>query len=313
MKIAVMGAGGVGGYFGGRLAQAGHEVAFVARGKHLEAIRAKGLVLRSPLGDATLKVNAADDPAALGDAGIVLFAVKLWDTERAAEAIRPLVAKGGVVIPFQNGVESIERIAGVLGPERVMGGAAYIAGRIAEPGVIAQTGTMARLRFGPVLPAHRKPAEAFLAACKDAKIDAELTDDIVRVLWEKFVLLVAVSATTTVTRGSLGVVRADPDLRWLLETVMRETWILGRKRGVKLADDLVGQTMKFVEGLPAEMRASMAADLEAGGKLEAPWLSGAVARMSREAGLEAPANRSVFAALKPYLNGDSPHLRKEKA
>jgi 2-dehydropantoate 2-reductase len=303
MKIAVMGAGGVGGYFGARLAQAGHDVSFVARGKHLEAIKARGLVLRSPLGDATVKVKASDKPADLGDAEVVLFAVKLWDTESAAEAIRPLVAKGGVVIPFQNGVESIERIGKVLGPERVMGGAAYIAGRIGEPGVIVQTGQMARLRFGPVLPAQKKTAEAFLAACKDARINAELTDDIVKVLWEKFVLLVAVSATTTVTRGNLGIVRADPDLRWLLETVMRETWTLGRKRGVKLADDLVAQTMKSVDGLPAEMRASMAADLEAGGKLEAPWLSGAVALMSRAAGLEAPVNRTVFAALKPYIDG----------
>jgi 2-dehydropantoate 2-reductase len=303
MRIAVMGAGGVGGYFGGRLQQAGHDVTFIARGKHLEAMREKGLTLKSPLGDATIAVKAAEDPAELGDAEVVLFAVKLWDTESAAERIRPLVAKGGVVIPFQNGVESIERIAGVLGPERVMGGAAYIAGRIAEPGVIAQTGTMARLRFGPVLPAQKMTAQAFLAACKDAKIDSELTDDIVKVLWEKFVLLVAISATTTVTRKNVGVVRADPDMRWLLETVMRETWALGRKRGVKLADDFVALTMKFVEGLPAEMRASMAADLEAGDKLEAPWLSGAVARMSREAELEAPANRAVFAALKPYIDG----------
>jgi 2-dehydropantoate 2-reductase len=303
MKIAVMGAGGVGGYFGGRLAQAGHEVSFVARGKHLEAIRAHGLTLKSPLGDATVRVRAAQDPAELWPADVILFAVKLWDTEAAAEQLRPLVQGGAFVIPFQNGVESIERVGKVLGPERVLGGAAYIAGRIGEPGVIVQTGTMARLRFGPVLPAQRKIAETLLAACQDAKIDAELADDIVKVLWEKFVLLVAISATTTVARTNVGTVRGDADLRWLLETVMRETWALGRKKGVQLADELVAQTLKFVDGLPAEMRASMAADLEAGGKLEAPWLSGAVARMSREAGLEAPANRAVFAALKPYLNG----------
>jgi 2-dehydropantoate 2-reductase len=303
MRIAVMGAGGVGGYFGGRLAQAGHEVGFVARGRHLEAIRAKGLTLKSPLGDATLKVQASDKPAELGAAEVVLFAVKLWDTESAAESIRPLLERGGVVIPFQNGVESTERIAKVLGAGRVMGGAAYIAGRIGEPGVIVQTGQMARLRFGPVLPAQKTIAQAFLAACKDAKIDAELNEDIVKVLWEKFVLLVAVSATTTVTRTNLGVVRADPDLRWMLEACMRETWALGRKKGVQLADELVAQTLKFVEGLPAEMRASMAADLEAGGKLEAPWLSGAVARMSQELGLDAPVNRAVYAALKPYVNG----------
>jgi 2-dehydropantoate 2-reductase len=316
MRIAVMGAGGVGGYFGARLAQAGHEVAFVARGKHLEAIKAQGLSLKSPLGDATIKVQASDNPAELGQAEVVLFAVKLWDTESAAERIRPLLDKGGVVIPFQNGVESIERIGKVLGKERVMGGAAYIAGRIGEPGVIVQTGQFARLRFGPVLSEQKKTAEAFLAACKGAKIDAELTDDIVKALWEKFVLLVAISATTTVTRKNVGVVRADPDLKWLLEACMRETWALGRKKGIRLADDFVEKTLKSVDGLPAEMRASMAADLEAGGKLEAPWLSGAVVRMSREAGLEAPANRAVFAALKPYVNGvngDRPHLREAKA
>lgn len=303
MRFAVMGAGGVGGYFGARLAQAGHEVSFVARGRHLAALQTRGLTLKSPLGDATLKVRAAEDPAALGAADVVLFAVKLWDTESAAQRVRPLLAEGGVVIPFQNGVESIERVGKVLGAERVMGGAAYIASRIGEPGVIVQTGTMARLRFGAVHPAQKKAAEAFLAACRAAKIEAELTEDIVRVLWEKFVLLVSISATTSVARTNIGVVRADPDLRWLLEACMRETWALGRQRGVALAEDLVAQTLKFVDSLPAEMRASMAADLEAGGRLEAPWLSGAVARMSREAGLDAAANHAVYAALKPYVDG----------
>ena len=303
MRIAVMGAGGVGGYFGGRLQQAGHEVTFIARGKHLEAMRQKGLTIRNPTGDTTLQVKAVASAAEAGAADIVLFALKLWDTESGAQQIRPLVAKGGHVIPFQNGVESISRIGAIVGPEHVMGGAAYIAARIGEPGVIVQTGTGARLRFGPALSMQQKAAEAFHAACTGAKIDCELTDDIERVLWEKFVLLVAISATTAVTRKTIGVVRADPDLRWLLETVMRETWAVGRKRGVKLADDLVPKILAQAEGFPSEMRASMAADLEAGGKLEAPWLSGAVARMAKEAGLEAPANHAVFAALKPYLNG----------
>jgi 2-dehydropantoate 2-reductase len=303
MRIAVMGAGGVGGYFGARLAQAGHEVVFIARGRHLETLKAKGLSLKSPLGDASLKVNASENPADLGQADVVLFAVKLWDTESAAERIRPLVEKGGVVIPFQNGVESIARIGRILGAERVMGGAAYIAARIGEPGVIVQTGPIARLRFGITQPSQRKAAEAFLAACKDAKIDAELADDIERVLWEKFVLLVAISATTAVTRKTIGVVRTDPDLRWLLETVMRETWTVGRKHGVALADDLVAKTLAQADSFTPDMRASMAADLEAGGRLEAPWLSGAVARMAREAGIEAIANRTIYAALKPYLEG----------
>ena len=298
-----MGAGGVGGYFGARLAQAGHDVTFIARGRHLEALKSNGLTLKSPLGDANLKAKAVGRAADAGAAEIVLFAVKLWDTEESAEQLRPVVAGGGYVIPFQNGVESVARIGAILGKERVMGGAAYIAGRIGEPGVIVHTGTIARLRFGPVVPQQRKAAEAFHAACKGANIDCELAEDIEQVLWEKFVLLVAISATTAVSRKTIGVVRADPDLRWLLETVMRETWAVGRKRGVALADDLVAKTLAQAETFPPEMRASMAADLEAGGKLEAPWLSGAVARMAAEVGLEAPANRAVFAALKPYLNG----------
>lgn len=303
MRIAIMGAGGVGGYFGARLAQAGHDVTFIARGRHLEALKSNGLTLKSPLGDANLKVKAVGRAADAGLAEIVLFAVKLWDTEESATQLRPVVEGGGCVIPFQNGVESVQRIGAILGKERVMGGAAYIAGRIGEPGVIVHTGTIARLRFGPVIAQQRQAAAAFHAACEGAKIDCELAEDIERVLWEKFVLLVAISATTAVSRKTIGVVRADPDLRWLLETVMKETWAVGRKRGVALADDLVAKTLAQAEAFPPEMRASMAADLEAGGKLEAPWLSGAVARMSAEAGLEAPANRAVFAALKPYLNG----------
>jgi len=303
MRIAVMGAGGVGGYFGGRLAQAGNDVVFIARGRHLEALRSKGLALKSPAGDAQLSVQAVENPADAGTADVVLFAVKLWDTESAAESLRPLLAEGGVVIPFQNGVESIARIGAVLGAERVLGGAAYIGARIGEPGVIAHTGTMARLRFGAVTPSQRAAAQALHKVCADAKIDAELVDDIVRVLWEKFVLLVAVSGTTTVARSRIGVVRADPDLRWLLEAAMRETWQVGRKRGVALADDLVATTLKMVDGLPAEMTSSMHGDLDAGGRLEAPWLAGAVARMAQEQGLPAPANRAIYAALKPFIDG----------
>jgi 2-dehydropantoate 2-reductase len=305
MRIAVMGAGGVGGYFGARLAQAGHEVTFIARGRHLEAMRQKGLALKSPLGDAVLKVRAVGAAAEAGPCDIVLFAVKLWDTEEAAHQLRPVVAQGGHVIPFQNGVESVARIGAIVGAQRVMGGAAYIAARIAEPGVIAQTGPTARLRFGITRPAQRGAAEAFLAACRGARVDAEFADDIERVLWEKFVLLVGVSATTTVTRRTLGLVRTDPDLRWLLEAVMRETWALGRERGVKLADDLVAKTLAQADAFAPEMRASMAADLEAGGRLELPWLSGAVARMSAEAGLESPVNRTISAALKPFVDGSA--------
>ena len=304
MRIAVMGAGGVGGYFGARLAQAGQDVAFVARGPHLAALRERGLFIRSALGDVHLpKPTATDDPATLGWFDAVLFAVKLWDTETAAAAIKPLLAAGGVVIPFQNGVESIERVGAVIGAQQVMGGVAYIAAKIAEPGTIVHTGTMARLRFGPVIPGQQTAADALLAACKDAGVDAEIVADIRKALWMKFVFLVALSGLTSVTRQPIGVIRADPDLRATLEAAMREAWSVGRARGIALADDFIAEQMRFADGLPAEMKASMLHDLDAGNRLEAPWLSGAVVRMAKESGIAAPVNATLYAALKPYCAG----------
>ena len=303
MKIAAMGAGGVGGYFGARLQQAGHDVTFFARGRHLEAIRSSGLRIESPHGDALLKVRVLEDPREAGVVDVALFAVKLWDTESAAEKLRPVVGPETAIIPFQNGVESIARLRKVFPEKAVLGGSAYIATRVKAPGVIEHTGEMSRLQFGPVLPWQKEKAEAFLAACREAKINAEIPDDIVRANWEKFVFLVAVSSATAVARAPLGVVRSDPDLRWLFEQAMRETWRLGRARGVALADDFVEARMKFADGLHAGMKASLAHDLENRGRLEAPWLCGAVARMSAEAGLDAPVNRVVYAALKPYIDG----------
>jgi len=298
-----MGAGGVGGYFGARLQQAGHEVSFFARGKHLQAIQRDGLTVESAHGNATLKVRVFEHPADAGTADVVLFAVKLWDTETAAAQLKPIVGPETLVIPFQNGVESISRLRAIFSEKAVMGGSAYIATRIKAPGVIEHSGQMARLQFGPVLASQRAAAEAFLNACKEASIQAEIPDDIVRANWEKFVFLVGVSSATALTRAPIGVVRADPDMRWLFEQAMRETWRLGRARGVELADDYVEQRMAFIETLHADMKASLLHDLENGGKLEAPWLCGAVARMSAESGLDAPVNRAVYAALKPYVNG----------
>ncbi|HYG55354.1 MAG TPA: 2-dehydropantoate 2-reductase [Burkholderiales bacterium] len=303
MRVGVMAAGGVGGYFGARLQQAGHDVVFFARGRHLEALKSEGLTLKSPHGDARLKVQVFQDPSETKPVDVVMFAVKLWDTERAAEQIKAVVSEKTIVIPFQNGVESVDRLCKILPKEAVLGGSAYIATRISAPGVIEHIGAMAGIEFGPVMPSQRAPAEAFHAACKDAGINAKLADDIQRVIWQKFVFLVAVSSATAVSRAGLGVVRADPDLRWLFEQCMRETWQVAKARGVDLGEDFIAQRLAFMETLPAEMKASMAHDLENGGKLEAPWLCGAVARMAAEAGFDAPVNRAVFAALKPFING----------
>jgi 2-dehydropantoate 2-reductase len=304
MRIAVMGAGGVGGYFGAMLARGGHDVAFVARGRHLTAIREHGLIVRSDAGEFRVdKPMVSDNAAELGTCDVVLFAVKLWDTDSAAQAIRPLLGDESVVIPFQNGVESVERIGAVVGARHVMGGAAYIAATIAEPGVIVHTGKMARLRFGAVLPAQERAGRAFLDACTSAGIDAELVSDISRVVWEKFVFLSAMSGVTAATRQPIGVIRSDHDLRATLEAAMREAFAVGRARGIALPDAFVDQQLSFADGLPFEMKSSMLNDLVAGNRLEAPWLSGAVARMAKESGLAAPVSATLFAAVKPFSEG----------
>ena len=304
MRIAVMGAGGVGGYFGARLAQARHAVAFIARGRHLEAMQTSGLRVDSALGNIQLaSPTVSDDPASLDACDVVLFAVKLWDTETAAAAIKPLLASGGYVIPFQNGVESVERIGAVVGRERVMGGAAYIAATISEPGTVTHNGTMARLRFGSTQPEQTRFAQAFHEACVSAGINSEVVADIQRVLWEKFVFLAAMSGLTSVSRQPIGVLRADPDMRATFEAAMREAWEVGRARKVALDADFVAQQMTFADSLPATMKSSMLHDLEAGRRLEAPWLSGAVARMGHDLGVATPVNATMYAALKPYCEG----------
>jgi len=304
MRIAVIGAGGVGGYFGGRLAQAGHDVSFVARGAHLAAIRERGLVLESARGDATIaNAMATDDPATLAPCDVVMFCVKLWDVEAVAQQIVPLVAKDGVVIPFQNGLESPRILARALGAQRVQGGVAYIAATIRAPGVIAHTGTMARLRIGafPGGPADR--AAVFVDACTKAGIEAENSADIERALWEKFCFLSAFSGCTCLIRQPLGAVRGDADVRRIFEAAIREGWTVGRARGVALADDYVAQQLAVSDTLPADMNSSMLNDLLAGNRLEASWLSGAVARMAAEAGLGAPVSATLYTAVKPYING----------
>ena len=266
MHIVVMGAGGVGGYFGGRLAQAGFPVTFIARGAHLAAMRAHGLGLRSALGDATIHVRAVGDPAEAGKADVVLFAVKLWDTETAAALLKPVLAEDGVVVPFQNGVESIERI-------------------------------------GAARPSQQAAAQALQAACAKSGFEAELTGDIRRALWEKFVFLVGMSGATALSRLPIGPIREDAQLRWLLEAAMRETWTVARARGIDLPEDFVSRQMELVAGFPAGTKSSMLGDLEAGAKLELPWLAGAVVRMAQEHGLEVPVNRTILAALTPYAGG----------
>lgn len=303
MRIIVMGAGGVGGYFGARLAQAGSDVAFIARGRHLAAIREKGLSVRSALGDMTLKVEASDDPASVGIADVVLFAVKLWDTEAAAAQLRPVIGESTLVIPFQNGVDSIARISAVLGARHVAGGTAQIAAVIGEPGTIVHTGALSALRFGATHAQQPPLLQAFAEHCARAGFDSELVEDIELALWQKFVFLASFAGITCMTRQPIGPILADADLRATFAAAFREVWALGRARGVNLADDLVEKLLALADSLPAHMRSSMLHDLQAGHRLEAPWLSGHVVRMAGEAGLAAPVHATMYAAVKPYVEG----------
>jgi 2-dehydropantoate 2-reductase len=306
MRIAVMGAGGVGGYFGAQLARAGHDVAFIARGRHLAALRERGLTVESAVGPVqALPVTATDVPGDLAPADVVMFCVKLWDVETGARAVAPLLAGGGIVIPFQNGVESPQVLMHVLGEACVAGGVAQIGAVISAPGVIAHTGTMARLRVGAFAGGLQSKVRDFVAAGKSAGIDIDYVDDIRRALWEKFVFLAAMSGTTALARQPIGVVRADTDLRAALAASMSETVAVARAEGVDFDDAFVERQLAFVDGLPGEMRSSLLNDLVAGNRLEAPWLAGAVARMAAAAGLPAPVNATIYAALKPYLNGAS--------
>jgi 2-dehydropantoate 2-reductase len=306
MRIAAMAAGAVGGYFGARLAAAGHDVHFIARGAHLAALRQGGLKIDSVHGDLSLKpVNATDDPARVGPVEVVLFAVKLWDTEAAAEQARPLVGPDSRVITLQNGIDSVERMQPILG-DAVIGGAAYIATVIAEPGRISHTSQFARLRIGrddgrvdPVL-------DGFVTAAQAAGIDIAVPASIETERWEKFVFLVAMSALTAATRQPIGPILADPDtFAWFAE-VMREVAAIARAKGVALAPDFVEGRLRFVTSVPPGMKASMAHDLERGNRLELDWLSGKVVALGRELGIPTPANEAAYRALKLWRMGTAP-------
>jgi 2-dehydropantoate 2-reductase len=304
MKIAIIGSGGVGGYFGARLAASGEDVTFVARGAHLEAMRKNGLKVLSALGDLHLpKVNATSDTKTIGPVDVVMIAVKLWATEEAAAAAKPLIGPNTVVVSFQNGVVAVDTLLPVLGKEHVMGGVANIAALIEEPGVIRHNGNMASLFFGELDGKPSARSQAFLDACTKAGIKTELVGDIQKAIWEKFVRLVTLSAMTSLTRIPVGPVRSDPDTRALLQTVMEEVVALGRAKGVKLDASIVPDQMKIIDGYPRTMVASMCGDLRRGNRLELPWLSGMVAKFGKELGIPTPANQFVYAALKLYVNG----------
>ena len=304
MRVGVMAAGAVGGYFGGRMAAAGHDVAFIARGAHHDAIRRDGLRIESSLGDLHLRdVNVTDDTKQVGPVDVVLFAVKLWDTETAGQQTRPLIGPNTRVITLQNGVDSVERLAPILGDEATIGGTTYVVTTIAKPGVIRHTGTTAKIHCGRL---DRRPdavLTSYVEQMKAASIDVALTDQMLLEIWKKFVVLSGTSSVTASTRQPLGVIRDDQHMRAFFFTLMHETIAVGRAVGVEFPADFPTELERLVATFPSMMRASMANDLEAGNRLELDWLAGRVTALGRKYGIPTPAQEAVYAILKPYRMG----------
>ena len=305
MKIAMMGSGGVGGFFGGRLAHAGYDVSFIARGAHLAAMRERGLLIESEIhGDIRIPtVRATDDPASLGPVDLVILSVKLWDTEAAARQIRPLLKTGTGVISLQNGVIKDDILRRELGEAPVMGGVGYVATTISRPGVIHQTGTMQRIVLGEYDGKISQRARFLHEALLKAGVNAELSSDVRRAIWEKYVFLVGLSATTTAMRTTIGPIRENPRTRAFLLEIIREAVAVGRALGVALPADYAENSLAFADGLPAGMTSSMAHDLERGNPLEVEWLSGGVVQLGEAAGVPTPANRAVCDILALYAKG----------
>jgi 2-dehydropantoate 2-reductase len=295
MKIVMMGSGGVGGYYGARLLQAGHEVAFVARGAHAQAMRKKGLRIRSELGDAHLSVRVIDDPAQAGPTDLAVIAVKLWDTEDAARAVARV--PGAAVVSLQNGVDKDEVLAAAVGRDRVLGGVTHIGAVIAEPGIIAQTGKLQRVTLGELDGSRTPRLQAAVDAFRSASVEAIASDDIIRVTWEKFVFLSALSGLTALTRKPIGEVRGHPITRSMLLDALREAVALARAEGARLDEAFAQKQLEVIDALPPAMLSSMAQDLLRGRRLELPWLSGAIVRRAEAHGIRVPTHQAITAAL----------------
>jgi 2-dehydropantoate 2-reductase len=305
MKIAMMGSGGVGGFFGGRLAKAGYDVTFIARGRHLAAMRENGLTIENAAqGNIHIpKVNATDDPAKVGPVDLVILSVKLWDTEDAARSIKPMVGPDTGVISLQNGVIKDDILRTILDEKNIMGGVGYVASHISRPGVIDQVGTMQRIIVGEYDGRESARAKFLHKALLDAGVTAELSRDIRRAIWEKYVFLVGLSGTTTTMRTTLGPIRSNPRTRAFLLDVMREVVAVGRALGVSLDADFADQRMKFADTLPVDMTSSMHHDLERGNRLEVEWLSGGVVKLGQKAGVATPCNRAIWDVLALHAQG----------
>jgi 2-dehydropantoate 2-reductase len=303
MRIAIMGSGGVGAYVGARLQAAGEEVGFIARGAHLQAMRRDGLRIESPLEPLHLpQVNATDDPASLGEVDLVVFSVKLWDTEAAARALAPLAGPQTRVVTLQNGIDSVAMIQSQLTQAKVLGGVIYVSAVIDRPGVIRSPGGLHRI----VLDAADGDSvvAAFCAACDKARaLDALASDAIETVVWEKFIALTALSGATSLLRANMGQILGHQQTRAFQQQLIEEAVAVGRAAGKVTRGDLAQDIMGKLAGMPPAFRSSMSEDLERGKPLELRWLSGRVHGLGREWGVATPAHSAVYRGLVLHEHG----------
>jgi 2-dehydropantoate 2-reductase len=304
MRIAVIGAGGIGAPLGTSLALAGQDLTFLARGSHLAAMRANGLKIEGDRGEYLVRpVQVTDEPAEIGPVDLVLFCVKLWDVESSGEQIRPLMGHDTVVIPLQNGVDASERLIPILGAHHVMGGTAVLTGSIVAPGVVRQSGQHHRIVFGELDGRITQRGEMIRDVCQAAGIGAELSGDIQRARWEKFIILVSASGVCAAARLSIGPLREDPDIAPLFEEAMREVVAVGRACGVQFPPDVLEPWRALLRGVPPDWIPSMAVDIRAGRKMELPWLGARLVELAAAHGVPVPVNRIISAVLKPHANG----------
>lgn len=304
MRIAIVGAGGIGGGYGAALAKAGEDVTFIARGAHLAAMKSKGLKVEGGRGETHVTpAQATDDPRAVGPVDVVLFCVKLWDVESAGQQIKPMVGKDTAVITLQNGIDAHERLIPLLGKQAVMPGVANISAVIAEPGVIRQTGTVMRMVFGELDGTKSPRGQALAAACAKAGIDSVFSEAILTELWMKFILLASNASMMALTRLPIGKLRDDPDIAPYFIAAYEEVVAVGRASGIALPADAVDRTLNFNRNAPAHLMASMGADLLRGNRIELPWLSGKVIELGGKYGVPVPTHAFLHAMLKPYIMG----------
>jgi len=302
-RVGVVGAGGTGGYFGGRLAQAGADVMFLARGAHLDALRTRGLRVRSINGDFELQVEATDDPAAIGPCDAVLFCVKSYDTESAAALLPPLLHDRTAILSLQNGVDNEEKIGALVGAQHVLGGVAYVFATIVEPGVIEHVTAPGAIVFGELDGSRSERAERLREWCERAAVPAELVPDIRVRLWDKFALICAQAGVTTTTRLPIGPVRDSAETWALYRRLGEEVVALARAEGVELPPDVLDRHAEFARSLAPEATNSMHHDLVHGRRLELEALHGLVVRRARAHGLAVPACETVYAILSPWVDG----------